>query len=256
MAADSSDRPRAPDPVPSFRDIVIVGGGCYGSFYAGQLLEARRRGKVGFARLLAVDRAAECRAAREFAGAERFAVVQDEWAGFFDRYLAGPPGPADDAVIPSPLMPHLFLDWLLRRARARWPGRRFEAGPLPGEVGTPYERRGGDGSTYLSFADWICPTHCTEPALCPVIRGPRTWDMGEALARHARVIGAAGPALFTVRHLVHGVGGFTAASIRSTETLLAEAVAAGFPTLAVGTVSSCHGAAGLLSIGAPGTAGR
>lgn len=247
--ADPAATPPAPSaPPPAFRDIVVVGGGCYGSFYAGQLLEASRRGKVAFKRLLVVDRSASCRAAGEFAGAERFAVVVSEWDGFFDRYLARDDG-GGDAVIPSPLMPHLFFEWLLRRARARWPGRAIEPRPVPGLVGTPYERRGGDGSTYLSFADWLCPTHCTEPALCPVIRGPRTWEMGETLERHARTIGAAGPALFTVRHLAHGVGGFPVASILAAERMMATALSEPGATLLVGTVSSCHGAAGLLAAG-------
>lgn len=248
MAGDSSGSP-------AFRDIVIVGGGCYGSFYTRQLLEARARGKVTFARLLVVDRDAACAAVREFEGVAGLELAKEEWDPFFDQYLAGDAGGAPDVVIPSPLMPHLFFEWLGRRARSRWPGRAVEMTPLPGEVGTPYERRGRDASTYLSFADWTCPTHCTEPALCPVIRAPRTWEMGEALTRYGAEHRLAGPALFTVRHLVHGVGGFSAAGIRSAEDLLVRAVGEGAGLL-VGTVSACHGAAGVLTVGPPGTGRR
>ena len=38
MAADSSAKV-------VLRDVAIVGGGCYGTFYAGQLIQARERGK-------------------------------------------------------------------------------------------------------------------------------------------------------------------------------------------------------------------
>lgn len=247
---------RLSDPPLSLRDVVIVGGGCYGSFYARQMLDARHRGKASFARLLVVDRARDCAAAATFAGAPGFELVLDEWDPFFDRYLAAANPGAPDVVIPSPLMPHLFFEWLARRAHARWPARTVSAGPLEGEVGTPYERRGRDRSTYLSFADWTCPTHCTEPALCPIIRAPRTWEMGEALASYCAATGTAGPALFTVRHLVHGVGGFAVAEILRAEEVLRESVERKGGSLVVGTVSGCHGAAGLLSVSGPGTAER
>lgn len=239
-----------------FHDVIIVGGGCYGSFYARQLVDARVKGKAVFERLLLVDRNAGCPAATEFAGIPGVEIVPAEWAGFFDGYLATAPAGELDVVIPSPLMPHLFFDWLVRRAAVRWSDRAVTAGPLPGALGTPYERQGRDGSTYLSFADWTCPTHCTEPALCPVIRGPRTWEMGEALERYCQATGVSGPALFTVRHLAHGVGGFSVGAVLAAERAMIDAVERGRGVLAVGTVSACHGAAGLLQVGAPGTAER
>ena len=49
-------------------EIVIVGGGCYGTFYTRQLVEARKRGKVEFRRLLVVDRNPECQAAPDLVG--------------------------------------------------------------------------------------------------------------------------------------------------------------------------------------------
>jgi 2-polyprenyl-6-methoxyphenol hydroxylase-like FAD-dependent oxidoreductase len=49
----------------SFRDVLIVGGGCYGTFYAGQLLRAAERGRARFRRVLVIDRDPECRFARE-----------------------------------------------------------------------------------------------------------------------------------------------------------------------------------------------
>ena len=246
----------SPDETVALGDVVIVGGGCYGSFYTRQMLDARDRGKATFARLVVVDRAPDCAAAITFAGVAGVEMVQAEWDPFFDRYLAAAGRDGRDVVIPSPLMPHLFFEWLARRARVRWPDRALSAGPLEGEVGTPYERRGRDRSTYLSFADWTCPTHCTEPALCPVIRAPRTWEMGEALASYCAVTGAAGPALFTVRHLVHGVGGFAVTEILDAETVLQQSVEGKGGSLVVGTVSGCHGAAGLLSVAGPGTADR
>ena len=115
-----------------------------------------------------------------------------------------------DRIVPSPMMPHLMANWLERRARERWPDRTVSLVPADGPLGTPYDRLHTDGVRYVSFADWLCPTHCVEPLLCPMIRAPRTWEMGDAVtewaADRARDVPTAAPALFTCRHVVYGVG--------------------------------------------------
>jgi hypothetical protein len=237
-------------------DVVVVGGGCYGSFYAGQLLRARERGAAGWERLLVVDRDPECRVAREVLPESGVELIVDDWSAFFDRYL-GSPSPADgppDAIVPSPLMPHLMYEWLLRRARRRWPGRTVEPRPLPVGPGTPYDVPAPDGTRYVSFADWLCPTHCIEPATCPVIRAPRTWEMGEAMHTLAGRLDAdrptAGPVLLTCRHRVYGVGMFDVASVLQGDAVVAEAGGAGADVdVLVATISACHGAASLLHLG-------
>ena len=242
-----------------FRDIVIVGGGCYGTFYATQLHRARDRGKVAFRRLLLVDRNPACRAALELPPHPDRALVVREWGDFFDAWLGGEAGKGD-AIVPSPLMPHLMYEWLLRRAVSRWPARRVAAAPLEAEARTPYDMPAPDGIRYLSYADWLCPTHCIEPALCPVTRAPRTWEMAEALAaltrRMARARPMADPVVFRCRHRAFGVGMFDAEEVLAGDAAVAAAGEPGTPVgLLVGTISSCHGAVGLLELG-PGTRGR
>jgi hypothetical protein len=236
-------------------DVVIVGGGCYGAFYAAQLIHAGRRGAASWERLLVVDRDPGCRAATEYARVPGVELVVAEWGEFFDWYLAlaGDSRPPH-AIVPSPLMPHLMFEWLLRRARARWPGREVSVAAVPVGPGTPYDREGPDGTRYVSFADWLCPTHCIEPSTCPVIRAPRTWEMGDAMAsltgRLARTRPSAGPVLFTCRHRVYGVGMFDVAAVLEGDAAVARAGAAGVSVdILVGTVSACHGAASLLRLG-------
>jgi len=229
--------------------VVIIGGGCYGSFYTGQLLDGRARDLVSFTRLLVVDRDPECRVAKERAGTPGVQVVVSDWSAFLDGYLAGVTVTERDVIVPSPFMPHLFREWLLRRSAARWPGRSLSTGPLGAEVGTPYERGGHDGATYLSWADWICPTHCTEPALCPAIKAPRTWTMPDTLARFAGRGGMSGPLAFEVRHLAHGVGGFHTAEVLAADQRLAEIGARGPAEVVVATTSHCHAAAGVIRLG-------
>lgn len=232
-------------------NVVIVGGGCYGSFYARQLLRARERGRARWRRLIVVDRDGGCQVAGDAELAAGCELVVEEWGAFFDRFLAGPEGDAAalDAIVPSPLMPHLMYEWLVRRARARWPGRTVESRPVTLEAGTPYDVLHPDGTRYLSHADWLCPVHCIEPAICPIIRAPRTWEMSETVERLAARLGAAGPALFVCRHRVQGVGMFDVAAVRAGDALVALAGQSPEVDVLVGTISACHGAASLLHLG-------
>ncbi len=253
MAGDFS---ASPAPALALGQVVIVGGGCYGTFYAGQLLRARARGAVHWRRLIVVDRDPTCQAAKAIAGAEGAELVAREWGEFFDGFFgsAVPSPDAPDAVVPSPLMPHLMYEWLLRRARTRWPGREVGTRPVSVGPGTPYDVLAPDGTRYVSFADWLCPVHCIEPATCPIIRAPRTWEMGDAMADLALRLGrthpTAGPVLFTCRHRVYGVGMFDVSTVLEGDALVARAGAEGTAVdVLVGTVSACHGAASLLHLG-------
>lgn len=236
-------------------DVVIIGGGCYGTFYATQLAAAQDRGKLSCRRVLLVDRDPGCQAARELPGREGRTLTVAEWGDFLDRYLADEhPEAPPDVIVPSPLMPHLMYEWLLRRARARWPGREVETRPIPLDPGTPWESSAPDGTRYVSFADWICPTHCIEPALCPVIRAPRTWEMtdmlGDLTARLDARAPTAGPVAFVCRHTVHAVGTFGAREVQAGDRIVAAAGRGTDPVdIVVATVSSCHGAVNLLHLG-------
>ncbi|MFI5210854.1 MAG: hypothetical protein ACHQ2E_10455, partial [Gemmatimonadales bacterium] len=72
----------------AFGDVVIIGGGCYGTFYAGQMEKARARGKVSYRQLLIVDRDPACRMIRELGEADDRRLVAMEWNAFLDEYLS------------------------------------------------------------------------------------------------------------------------------------------------------------------------
>ncbi len=243
--------------VPAFRDVVIIGGGCYGAFYAAQLSEAALRGKIRFSSVIVVDRDAACQAVREGRIAERVTLAVAEWGVFLDQFLDRPPpdpGQPDDAIVPSPLMPHLMAEWLVRVGRRAAPERSFDSVLVDQPVGTPYDRLGPGGNRYVSFADWLCPTHCIEPHRCPVIRAPRTWEMADTIAEYTDRLGRdrpiLGPALFITRHRAYGVGMFDLAEVRSARAWMDRALAtSGEVDLVVGTISACHGAIGVLRCG-------
>jgi hypothetical protein len=150
-------------------------------------------------------------------------------------------------------MPHLLYDWLAGRAAARWPARAVRTMPLPRAPAMPWQRAAPDGTHYVSFAEWTCPVNCVEPALCPVIRGPRTWSMPPALrayvdAERARGHPLAGPVVLHCTHRAYGVGMIDTRDAIAADRAVCEAGTGGPARVLVGTVSHCHGALNLLSV--------
>jgi hypothetical protein len=239
----------------AYGTVVVVGGGCYGGYYLRQLARGARAGAIRWTELLVVDRDASC-AVTSGALADDWAappprLVVSEWSDFMDRWLgaaaADPDAHARDAIVPSPLMPHLLADWIASRARARWPDRRVGVEPLPRAPEVPWERAAPDGTHYVSFADWICPINCIEPARCPVVRGPRWWSMPEALRSYAGSLRDEGTpvadaAVFHCTHRAYGVGMVDVAPVLAADRTAQRLGAAGGFELLVATASHCHGA--------------
>lgn len=250
-----------------FSRIVVIGGGCYGHWYTSQLARAAARGALQVREVIVVDHNADCRVVQSLR-AERFGalpvtVVQQEWADFLVQWLAaGPEALAHDAMVPSPLMPHVCLDWLISRSRARWPDREAKVVPLPRDTGLPWERASPDGRHYVSFATWMCPINCIEPARCPETRDTRHWSMPPALQAYVATASAdgvvcgpetdarplRGPVIFHCVHRTYGVGMIDAAAIAQADIDIAQWGAEGSLAVLVGTVSHCHGALGVLHI--------
>jgi len=246
----------------AYGTIVVVGGGCYGSYYVRQLGRGRHAGALTWDEVVVVDRDPACRMAQALSAGEVAApavrVVVAEWTEFFRTYLDAActaPGPAArDAIVPSPLMPHLMYEWLLERAAAHWPARRVVTRPLAGAPAVPWHRPAPTGTLYVSFAEWMCPVNCIEPATCPKTREARWWTMPTALHEYVDAEGAAGrplvgPVIFHCTHRAYGVGMFdTSAAVRA-DAVVRDAGTRGPADVLIGTVSHCHGAVNVLAIG-------
>ena len=257
MVVDASAPDRSPRVVREtqrFGTIIIVGGGCYGGYYVRQLARAERAGALAWTQLLVVDRDPKCPVAA-LPEAERpsaLRVATAEWSAFFAEYLGrasvDATTHAGDAIVPSPLMPHLMADWLGDRARARWPARRVATEPLGSAPAVPWQRAADDGTHYVSFAEWMCPINCIEPARCPHTRGERTWSLPTALAGYADAERAAGrpvegPYVFHCAHRAFGVGMIDVRDVLAADRAIATLGArAGRTAFLVGTASHCHGA--------------
>lgn len=261
VTSGSEAAPRVERAVQRFGTIVVVGGGCYGGYYLRQLGRAERANALTWEQLLVVDRDEACAVTRapESDALTRFTLEVATWEDFFTRYLdeaaAEPENHAHDAIVPSPLMPHLMAGWLLGRARERWPEREVGAAALESEPAVPWQRAGGDGTHYVSFAEWMCPINCIEPARCPHTSGERSWSLPPALASYVqseRGAGRAleGPYVFHCSHRAFGVGMLDVADVLDADRAIAVRGAKGAAAFLVGTASHCHGALQRIVVGA------
>ncbi|HKN66616.1 MAG TPA: hypothetical protein VJW73_10080 [Gemmatimonadaceae bacterium] len=261
MFANESPTAASAERALRFGTIVVVGGGCYGSYYVRQLRRAARAGAAVWQRLLVVDRDSSCAVAQdETLTGEGIEVVKAEWSEFFHRYLdeasRDRATTRDDAIVPSPLMPHLMFEWIRDRARERWPDREIASRALVAEPRTPWQRSTGDGPHYVSFAEWTCPINCIEPRICPHTRDVRSWslpDTARNYVREERRAGRplAGPAIFHCTHRTYGVGMFDTREVIAGDDLVRAAGEHGAAEVLVGTMSHCHGALERLVIGPP-----
>jgi hypothetical protein len=255
-AADASADARRP--AQRYGRIIVVGGGCYGSYYVRQLRRGERAGAIAWDELVVVDRDPACAVAALAAGDRppRMRLVTARWDEYFARYLAAAADDESrlsDAIVPSPLMPHLMADWLAARARERWPRRAVRVAPIDEIPSIPWQRSGEDGTRYVSFAEWICPINCIEPARCPETRGPRSWSLPVALATASRsdegARATAVPLLFHCTHRAYGVGMIDVRDVVRADATIAASGESPEVAFLVGTVSHCHGALRRITIG-------
>ncbi len=255
----SATEHRTPD---RYATIVVVGGGCYGGYYVRQLKRAAHAGAIEAERILVVDHDPRCAVAQAQSTAENAAAIPvhfdiAEWQEFFPRYLsrAAEQGAAlaRDAIVPSPLMPHLMAEWLVQRAIERWPARSVTTCAFEQLPPVPWERAGADGTHYVSFATWTCPINCIEPRICPVTRDVRDWSLPVALDTHRderrNTSAPVDVAVMHCRHRAYGVGMFDTADVLAADECIRAAGASGDAEVIIGTVSHCHGALTRLRIG-------
>lgn len=235
-------------------DFIILGGGCFGTFYVRQLLRGAERLGVGTIHL--VDHDPECKVRREFGEAGPIRYHIQDWKEFlfpyFDRCLQRMEKgeEIEDRYVPPTFAPHVLMELFIEKARTEFPEAVFERKPFESAVGTPVDMALPAGTRALSFATWTCPASCIEPPTCPHTRGPKDWDMKEHLGRtpgsHLHIDSLH---IFQCRHYAMGVGTIPMRSVIEEYLKFRDVVRApGVHRSAMASVSSCHGLIGLVEV--------
>lgn len=221
-----------------------------------RLFKAEAAGKITFGRIVVIDRDPGCAAAA--LASDRVRIDAASWSDWLAANLSH--AAMGDHLVPYHWAPHVLLDWLVNDLDQH--GVTLERQPLA--AGSPAPTEGPDvrpqvaelgdlparppvalataaGDVALSYAEWLCPPACIEPALCPHTRGPKSWSLASELARAPRSF------VFPCLHLAHGVGTIPVSSIFAVRSRVAEALRGGEigpdTPLWISSASHCHGLA-------------
>ncbi len=236
---------------------IVIGGGCFGSHHVRHLEKGRKRGRIApDARIIMVDRNERPAAmdVPEVGENPYLSFVRSDWLEYMRaNWDLLPP---DTQVVPAPVAPHLAFEWLVWSLHQRLGApESVVIEPMDYQFGgLPFEHLAPGGTRYISAADWICPTNCRAPHICPMTRDVRFWDLEDTVKGYAvsHPDDVAAAVVFKPKFRVPGVdvsriSEYTAERDRLL-ALYRQPESAG-KSVVVGTVSPCHGAVSLLRFG-------
>ena len=242
-------------------NFLVIGGGCYGTYYCRQLL--RGAVKLGLEKITVVDHQVDCQVRREIAD-PRIEHLTTDWHDFllpyFHEQVARRRSGVEltDHYVPPCIGPHFLFELFETELKRECPTVQLTHPPFGSPVGTPLDMKLADGNRALSFAEWICPHSCIEPRLCPVIRQEKAWDMGEHLSGYFEEYGLKVDTyhLLPCRHLAMGVGPIPMQLIVDEYLQFSSRMLQpGRHLAALATISSCHGLVGLMEVSQAGVSG-
>lgn len=208
-----------------------------------RLFKAEAAGKITFGRIVVIDRDPGCAAAALVSERVRLDVATwDDWLAV-NLSHAGP----GDHLVPYHWAPHVLLDWLTAdlARHGLFLSRTLDLSEPPARPPVLRETKAGDLA--MSYAEWLCPPACIEPALCPHTRGPKSWSLATDLAKAPRSF------VFPCMHLAYGVGTIPVAAIFNVRDHLVDALRRGDvdakTPIWIGSASHCHGLATAVTIG-------
>ncbi len=202
----------------------IIGGGKFGLKAA----EAAKK-KYSDADITIIDKNSEvCRRVAR----RGFKFVCMEGIRFLSADLK--PGGFPDWIIPV-IPVHVAYEWILIQLSEEY---LVEPRAVPEEIAAslPNPLRGKDGALYISFADFICPDNCPEPAkICTYTGKPRLGILHQNMAS-IRVEGFRSVVIQS-RQLSPGVGGYPPGDLYAALQKIKEAEG----VCLLGTACRCHG---------------
>lgn len=217
--------------------IYVLGGHKLSLSYIEKLFQARDEKIISFDQLHFIDPNTACAVtAKKISGIH---FIQKSYVNALSDLLPCL-GPAD-LLIPDHTAPHvlfqLFIDLLQKE------GKKVEVLPFTENLGTPYRKNFDSGVCAVSYATWMCPVDCDEPAICPHTQSARTWDFLKRFAEFKPQDASIHP--FHAQQLAYGVAQIPAMQIKNEWRKLQSAIQ-GDPkhSFIVATFSHCHGIVG------------
>jgi hypothetical protein len=202
-----------------------------------RLFRAEAAGKITFGRIVVIDRDPSCAVAGLVSERVQLETAAwDDWlADNLSRCGMG------DHLVPYHWAPHVLLDWLAADLKRHGLFLVRRPDPTDPPVRPPMLRETKAGDAALSYAEWLCPPACIEPALCPHTRGPKSWSLATELGRAPHSF------VFPCLHLAQGVATIPLSAIFGARDHVVEALRRGelgpeSPAW-ISSASHCHGLA-------------
>lgn len=239
----------------SYDTIYILGGHKLAWSYFEKLLDARRTGALSFKEAYLVDPDPDCFGSRVKGSGSR--VIVKKYDEFILDYVARPgDGTQNDILVPDHTARHVMLQVFMGLVEREFPSYRVALAPLKLPFATPFlSKSENDAIWAVSYATWICPPDCAEPAICPHIADTRAWDFDRSLAELFDEIlakasnSAVSVSRFPTRPLFAEIVQIPFSHIRQVISDFLKALKAGPPLkVIVATHSHCHGILGQFEI--------
>jgi hypothetical protein len=233
---------------------IVFGGGCFGTHHVRHIEKGRTRGRIAAdARIIVVDRNEHPPAldVQEVSENPHVTFVKSDWLEYMEASWDALPREVE--AVPAPIAPHLAFEWLVWSVRERLGASAVQVEPMAHEFGgLPYEYLDPSGCRYISAANWICPTNCRAPHICPMTRDVRTWELEDTVNEyaHAHPDSFVTSVVFKPLFRVPGIDALRIGQYLDARDRLLELgthpESAG-KGVVVATVSPCHGAVSLLT---------
>lgn len=224
--------------MPQHASIYVLGGHKLSLAYIEKLLKARDEKIISFDQLYFIDPNTACAVtAKKISGIH---FIQKSYVNALSDLLPCL-GPAD-LLIPDHTAPHvlfqLFIDLLQKE------GKKVEVLPFTEGLETPYQKNFDSGVCAVSYATWMCPVDCDEPAICPHTKSTRTWDFVKRFSEFKPQ--AASLHTFHAQQLAYGVAQIPAIQIKNEWLKLQSTIRNNSRhRFIVATFSHCHGIVGI-----------
>lgn len=112
-------------------------------------------------------------------------LIPDPYSDFILEYFKkNETADLKDTLVPDHTAKHVLLQVFLDITKKYFPNLTTEPVAFKSDFTTPFLHKSDDESVWaVSYATWMCPPDCDEPAICPHIKDKRTWDFNQSLEK-------------------------------------------------------------------------
>lgn len=112
-------------------------------------------------------------------------MIPDPYSDFIFKYFQkNKARDLKDTLVPDHTAKHVLFQVFLDVTKKYFPNLKTEPVVFKSDFTTPFLHKSDDESVWaVSYATWVCPPDCEEPAICPHIKDKRSWNFNESFTK-------------------------------------------------------------------------